>query len=589
MNQPPDAPALVANASGAAWLEPGGAARTMAHADAALAARAGPPPLLCHAPATAAKLGCARFPALDLLELFAFVRPAEFCLPTVRGLAAALGLAPPDGLLAEAALLPEAARLLLKSLKLDDDDARREAAPIAAAMARGGWPWAGLVQTVLGPAAQAGMDVWNRLPEWSEQAPQGQAGGQPVAPAEARARLTALLGSDAEPRPQQADYTSAVCASFQPREADGEALVTLAEAGTGVGKTLGYIAAASLWAEKNQSPVWLSTFTKNLQRQIDQELDSLYPEPALKARKVVIRKGRENYLCLLNLEDAARAVGGIAESAVAVGLMARWARATRDGDMVGGDFPAWLVGLVGHGRTLGLADRRGECIYSACPHYRKCFIERGVRRARRADLVIANHALVMTQAALHGIGGSDDSYLPQRYVFGAGHHAVNAPGRPRSAPLPGRQHAEPPRQFVAHVVGDHQAVFGIDQIDVAAQGKRRPTAQAQAQRRFLGHPVPAAAPPITVGRPPPPAVGILQPGGVVTRLGGGRQVRRHPFQGARFNPQAHCWQVRGDRHLVIVKRDQKAVPGITRCVVGQGREAKGDLLNGHIVVGHAVV
>ena len=442
MNQPPDAPALVANASGAAWLDPGGVARAIVHADAALMARAGPPPLLCHAPATAAKLGCARFPALDLLELFAFVHPAGFCLPTVRGLAAALGLAPPDGLSAEAALLPEAARLLLKSLKLDDDDAKREAAPIAAAMARGGWPWAELVQAVLGPAAQAGLDVWNRLPEWSEQAPQGQAGGQPVAPAEARARLTALLGSNAEPRPQQADYTSMVCASFQPREADGEALVTLAEAGTGVGKTLGYIAAASLWAEKNQSPVWLSTFTKNLQRQIDQELDSLYPEPALKARKVVIRKGRENYLCLLNLEDAARTVSGSGESAVAVGLMARWARATRDGDMLGGDFPAWLVGLVGRGRTLGLADRRGECIYSACPHYRKCFIERGVRRARRADLVIANHALVMTQAALHGIGGSDDSYLPQRYVFDEGHHVFNAADSAFSAHLTGVEAAE---------------------------------------------------------------------------------------------------------------------------------------------------
>ena len=436
MKQPPDAPALAANASGAAWLDPGGPTadirpRDLSHADAALMAEAGPPPLLCHAPAVANKLGCGRFPALDLLELFAFVHPAIFCLPTVRGLAAALGLALPESLIAEAALLPDIAHRLLATPAPDDAKAKREAAPIAAAMARGGWPWSPAVQAVLGAAAQGGLDVWNRLPEWNEHAPQGQAGSHPVDPAEARARLSVLLGGEAEPRPQQADYASAVCASFQPREADGEAIVTLAEAGTGVGKTLGYIAPASLWAEKNQSPVWLSTFTKNLQRQIDQELDSLYPEPALKARKVVVRKGRENYLCLLNLEDAARAIAANAEGVVAVGLMARWARRTRDGDMVGGDFPAWLVGLVGRNRTLGLTDRRGECIFSACPHYRKCFIERGARRARRADLVIANHALVMTQAALHGMVGEQgaDTSLPTRYVFDEGHHVFNEIGR----------------------------------------------------------------------------------------------------------------------------------------------------------------
>src|SRR3546814_10144545 len=90
---------------------------------------------------------------------------------------------------------------------------------------------------------------------------------------------------------------------------------------------------------------------------------------------------------------------------IAIGLMARWTAATRDGDMTGGDFPGWLADLVGRGRSLGLADRRGECIYSACPHYGRCFLERSVRRARRADLVIANHDLVTVPAALGGPHG----------------------------------------------------------------------------------------------------------------------------------------------------------------------------------------
>src|SRR3546814_12312035 len=103
--------------------------------------------------------------------------------------------------------------------------------------------------------------------------------------------------------------------------------------------------------------------------------------------------------------------------------MARWAARTRNGDMVGGDFPGWLADLFGPQRTLGLADRRGECIYSACQHYKKCFIERSVRAARQAEIVIANHALVMIQAAM---GGGDDGPLPTRYVFDEGHHLFEA-------------------------------------------------------------------------------------------------------------------------------------------------------------------
>src|SRR3546814_20107298 len=87
--------------------------------------------------------------------------------------------------------------------------------------------------------------------------------------------------------------------------------------------------------------------------------------------------------------------------------------------MVGGDFPGWLADLFGPLRTLGLADRRGECIYSACQHYKKCFIARSVRAARQADIVVANHALVMIQAAM---GGGDDGQLPARYGFDDGHH-----------------------------------------------------------------------------------------------------------------------------------------------------------------------
>jgi ATP-dependent DNA helicase DinG len=318
-------------------------------------------------------------------------------------------------------------------------------------MAAGGWPWGPAVLAALGLDAEAALSgagalaTWRGLPEWAEEAPEPPPGHHGISPEAARTRLASLVGPAGEDRPQQADYAGAITHAFQPRRAPGHPNVILAEAETGTGKTLGYVAPASLWAEANGGAVWISTFTRNLQRQIDQELDRLYPDPAVKAAKAVVRKGRENYLCLLNFEDAVGAAGLNPREAAALGLMARWVAATRDGDMVGGDFPAWLSELLGRARTLGLTDRRGECVYAACDHYHKCFIERTVRRARRAEIVIANHALVLAQAALSGL---DDASVPQRYVFDEGHHLFSAADSAFAAALTGQETAELRRWLV---------------------------------------------------------------------------------------------------------------------------------------------
>ncbi|MCW5752514.1 MAG: ATP-dependent DNA helicase, partial [Alphaproteobacteria bacterium] len=438
----PDCPALLAGRRGAIWISVDGEIERLSPSAAAERAESSPP-IVCHARQTASLLGLPGLRAFDLLELFAFVRPAEFCLPTVRGLARAGGLAPPPDEEAAAALQPVIAQRLLSWLAESGPDAREGAARTAAAMGRAGWPWAAYVLGALGRAADAkgvtaGLDVWNWLPEWSEFAPEPPPEDQPVREIEARERLRLLLGPHAETRPSQGDYCAAASGAFLPRDLAGAPNVVLAEAGTGTGKTMGYIAPASVWAEKNGGTVWLSTFTRNLQRQIDQELDRLFPDPAAKAERVVVRKGRENYLCLLNMEEALQGGAARPQEVQALGLMARWAGATRDGDMIGGDFPAWLIGLMGPARTIQLADRRGECVFSACPHYRKCFIERSVRKARRADIVIANHALVMLQAARAG----DAATLPTRYVFDEAHHLFDAADSAFSAHLSGEETLE---------------------------------------------------------------------------------------------------------------------------------------------------
>src|SRR3546814_1939245 len=88
--------------------------------------------------------------------------------------------------------------------------------------------------------------------------------------------------------------------------------------------------------------------------------------------------------------------------------------------MIGGDLPGWLPTLFRRNGSTALTDRRGECIYAGCPHYRKCFIERSARASADADIVIANHALVMINAAR----GRETGQAPQRIVFDEGHHQI---------------------------------------------------------------------------------------------------------------------------------------------------------------------
>jgi len=459
---PVELPVLVLATRQAVWLDRSGTAVVLTMEDAARRALSATP-LLCHAGATARRLGVQRFPCYDLLELFTFVRPGRPCLPTPKGLARTLGLPVPKTSQEQAVALRRAAAALLAAVSHGDVVAAERSDPVAIAwrMGQHGWPWASAVLAALGAPhgpgdrkARTAFDVWEKLPEWAAEAPMPPPGQIAIDPAEAQERLAVLLTGvnrhqaahadphtvfRAEPRPQQVTYAGAVCHAFVPRNQPDSPNLVLAEAGTGVGKTLGYLAPASLWAERNKGAVWISTYTRNLQHQLDHELDRLYPDRAAKARKVVIRKGRENYLCLLNYEEACRQASLLPQSTVAMGLMARWIGASRDGDFGGSDFPGWLIDLLGPGHTLALADRRGECVYSACDHYNRCFIERSIRQARRADLVVANHALVLVQTAL---GGVDDLYAPTRYVFDEGHHVFAAADAAFAARLTARECAD---------------------------------------------------------------------------------------------------------------------------------------------------
>lgn len=421
--------------------------------------------LVAHAGLTARRLGLEVPPRsarlLDVLELFAFVRPGAFTAPSAAGLALAMGEAEPAGPGEMAGALQRVAERLLGEIAETPAPSREEALALAETLARAGWAWGGAVVAALRsrPVSNAfrssGLDVWARLEEWEDPGPAGEPGDAPVTPEAAVRRLGVFLERAGleEDRTAQAEYAREAAYVFQPREREGQPRMLLAEAGTGIGKTLGYLAPASAWAEMNGPSVWISTYTRALQRQIERESGVLFPDPAERRRRAVVRKGRENYLCLLNFQDLANSAQLGAADLIGLGLTARWIRATRDGDMTGGDFPAWLPGLfavppAGQAAAGNLVDRRGECIHAGCPHYRTCFVEKAIRASRRADIVIANHALVMAQAAFDGArsgrGAPDDAESThlRRIVFDEGHHLFDAADSAFSTALSGQETVE---------------------------------------------------------------------------------------------------------------------------------------------------
>ena len=435
MIDPAALPALHAS-HGGIWIREGD--RTAAvPKGTAIARTAETPTLLLNAPLTGQRLGYPDLNGLDLLELWAFIHPARFLVPTPKGLAEALNLPRPGSESDIPALLQAATGALLAILESPAWIEREGGWTAAQSLHRLRWPWAPLVASRIARPKEAERWLFSKLPEWEESQPRPAPRTISLQSDAVVARLQQLTGTGAEARPGQQAYAAAVAEVFHPKAHRDQPNMLLAEAGTGIGKTLGYLAPASLWAGEAQGTVWISTYTKALQRQLDRESLRLFPDPAVAAKRVVVRKGRENYLCLLNLEDALQ--GGFAgRAAILAHLVARWAAFTKDGDMIGGDLPGWLPTLFRRNGSTALTDRRGECIYAGCPHYRKCFIERSARASADADIVIANHALVMINAAR----GRETGQAPQRIVFDEGHHLFDAADSTFSVALSGQEAIE---------------------------------------------------------------------------------------------------------------------------------------------------
>jgi ATP-dependent DNA helicase DinG len=174
-----------------------------------------------------------------------------------------------------------------------------------------------------------------------------------------------------------------------------DGLLQAIEAGTGTGKTLGYLIPA-LAAKRH--PVLVATRTKQLQRQL---LDDDLP----RARgilgtevKAVLAKGRSNYLC----RTAWEAMAGNPPTELArqdFGLwqaLPLWTRETLTGDRE-------ELGRYGEGESElwdRLNARVERCTGKQCPRYEDCFLTKLRVQVAEADLVIVNHALLLADRVL---------------------------------------------------------------------------------------------------------------------------------------------------------------------------------------------
>jgi ATP-dependent DNA helicase DinG len=203
--------------------------------------------------------------------------------------------------------------------------------------------------------------------------------------------------------------------------------VGLLEAGTGVGKSLGYLLPALRWAAANGQRTVVSTNTINLQEQLFGK-DLPFLAGALGDQKVTfaLLKGWRNYLCLLRLEQA-RAAGATLfepEYAGALEMLAAWAERTQDGSL--SDLPATPRAEVWD----EVAAESDLCLRLKCPHFEKCFVFAARRQAAQADVIVANHHLLLADVAVRRTtqNWDDAAVLPpySRLVVDEGHHLEDA-------------------------------------------------------------------------------------------------------------------------------------------------------------------
>jgi len=193
-----------------------------------------------------------------------------------------------------------------------------------------------------------------------------------------------------ERRNEQLAMARAVESAF----ADNEHL--LVEAGTGVGKSFAYLVPAIL-AIRQRRRVVVSTYTIALQEQLmGKDLPLLRRATGLEFR-AVLAKGRNNYLCRRRLDVATRRADRLLGSAKQIAQLARladWADATAAGSRQDITF------AVDDAVWRRVQAESGSCAGRKCKWFPRCHFHDARRRVQKADLLVVNHALLLSDLAL---------------------------------------------------------------------------------------------------------------------------------------------------------------------------------------------
>ena len=213
------------------------------------------------------------------------------------------------------------------------------------------------------------------------------------------------LGEKFEPRPQQKRMAEGI------REALGQGDALFVEAGTGVGKSFGYLLPAierilAGAEEGERERVVVSTHTIALQEQLIEKdiplLQAVVPEEFT----AVLAKGRNNYVSLRRLERAWDRRGQLFSDPAALSSLETvrdWAETTRDGSL------ATLPQLESRAVWSDVQSDADDCLGRQCPMYKDCFYQSARRRIQNADLLVVNHALFFADLALKAQGAG---FLP---------------------------------------------------------------------------------------------------------------------------------------------------------------------------------
>lgn len=209
------------------------------------------------------------------------------------------------------------------------------------------------------------------------------------------------------PRPQQLAMTRAIGDALQRRAR------LVAEAGTGTGKTLAYLAPAMLFGGK----VIISTGTKALQDQLFHRDIPAVREAVARPVAIALLKGRANYVCPYHLERAlSEARLRSRDEALQLQAIARYVAVCDTGDRmacreVPEDAPAWMWAT----------STRDNCLGSDCPHHKNCFVLKARKKALEADIVVVNHHLFFADVWLKDEGAGELLPASNAVIFDEAH------------------------------------------------------------------------------------------------------------------------------------------------------------------------